>query len=276
VLSIPYMILTVILSLILTSSPLSKLGSWHIFRTVCHYLKKSFPVQHIQNYKISPTNKLQLDGTNLCRENGAKSGALANMSICQKIPATQGIQELASRLHLCIRNGCRHGIDNATKTQAQSDQTQCKIRCLYELRKRVLLQDRPLFHPAVEQHLQETQEQQRTWITHNKKLIAHSARIAAKQVQLQIQHLRKCSPSAAKPYKELLPGKEQTYTDSISSASQLTLPPKNSHGQLCQNPRPKKVLGWSSCHGGYHDFPFLNLNLVILAWRAPIIVYWIC
>jgi hypothetical protein len=46
----------------------------------------------------------------------------------------------------------------------------------------------------VEQHLQETQAQQRTWITHNKPLIAHSARTAAKQAQLQIQQLRKFFP----------------------------------------------------------------------------------
>jgi hypothetical protein len=52
-----------VISLILTHSPLSKLGSWHTFRTVCHYSKKDFPQQLIQNYEISPTNKLQLDCT---------------------------------------------------------------------------------------------------------------------------------------------------------------------------------------------------------------------
>jgi hypothetical protein len=90
-----------------------------------------------------------------------------------------------------IRNGCRHGIDNATKTQAQSDQTQRELRCLYELRERVLPQDRQMFLQSVELHLQESQAQQRTWITHNKPLIVHSTRTAAKQARLQIQQLRK-------------------------------------------------------------------------------------
>jgi hypothetical protein len=66
-----------------------------------------------------------------------------------------------------IRNGCRHGIDNATKSQAQSEQTQREIRCLFELRKRILPQDRAIFHSSVDDHLNETQAQQRTWITQN-------------------------------------------------------------------------------------------------------------
>jgi hypothetical protein len=93
-----------------------------------------------------------------------------------------------------IRNGCRHGIDIATKSQALSEQTQREVRCLYELRERVLPQDRPIFHDSVEHHLQETQAQQRTWITHNKKLIVHSARVAAHQARLCTRQLKRFFP----------------------------------------------------------------------------------
>jgi hypothetical protein len=89
-----------------------------------------------------------------------------------------------------IHNDCRHGIDNATKSQAQSEQTQQEIQCLFELREPVLPQDCAIFHNSVEDHLKETQAQQCTWITHNKKFIAHSARFAAHQASLHIQQLK--------------------------------------------------------------------------------------
>jgi hypothetical protein len=100
-----------------------------------------------------------------------------------------------------ICNGCQHDINNATKTQAQSDLTQRKIRCLYEVRERVLPQDRLIFLPSVEQHLQETQAQQRTWIT----IINRSLLTAQASAVIQIQQQRKFSPIRRKTLSRINP-----------------------------------------------------------------------
>jgi hypothetical protein len=96
-----------------------------------------------------------------------------------------------------IRNGCRHGIDAATLQIAKEEQAHREIRCLYMLRGQVLTQDRVLFRDTVELHLTETTAQLRAWITHNQKLIAHSAKLATIQTRLRIKRLQGFFPPYA-------------------------------------------------------------------------------
>jgi zinc-binding in reverse transcriptase len=93
-----------------------------------------------------------------------------------------------------IRNGCRHGLDAAEQAQLKTDQTHREVRCLYHLRGVVLIQDRLLFRDNVEVHLTDTTAQLRTWLTHNSKLIAHSAKVATAQAALRIKQLRTFFP----------------------------------------------------------------------------------
>jgi hypothetical protein len=58
----------------------------------------------------------------------------------------------------------------------------------------LLPQDTHLFRNTIEMHLSETQAQQRTWITHNKKLVLHSAKISKAQTLLRIQRIKKFFP----------------------------------------------------------------------------------
>ena len=90
-----------------------------------------------------------------------------------------------------IRNGCRHGIDTATKQAAQQEQAHRELRCLYGLRDQVLPQDRALFHDSVDDHLNDSKSQIRTWITHNQKLILHSSKLAKAQAELRTRPLQK-------------------------------------------------------------------------------------
>jgi hypothetical protein len=93
-----------------------------------------------------------------------------------------------------IRNGCRHGIDAATQTQLAQEQIHREVRCLYHLRGVVLTQDRHLFRDTVELHLTESIAQLRTWLTHNAKLISHSAKLATAQAALRIRQLKAFFP----------------------------------------------------------------------------------
>lgn len=96
-----------------------------------------------------------------------------------------------------IRNGCRHGIDAATKQLAQQEQAHRELRILYTFRTQVLQQDRGLFQETIEAHLSETTSQIRTWITHNRKLLLHSVKVAKAQMILNTQHLQSFFPRVA-------------------------------------------------------------------------------
>ena len=93
-----------------------------------------------------------------------------------------------------IRNGCRHGIDAATKQQAKQDQAHRELRCLYLLKPNVLPQDLHFFCSSVEKHLEESTPKICTWIIHHRKLITHSARLANAQARLRIKHLKTFFP----------------------------------------------------------------------------------
>jgi hypothetical protein len=75
-----------------------------------------------------------------------------------------------------LRNGCRHGTDDATKQQAKKDQAHRELRCLYLQRENVLPQDTKLFRETVDIHLLDTTSQIRDWILHNRRLIGLSVR----------------------------------------------------------------------------------------------------
>jgi hypothetical protein len=89
------------------------------------------------------------------------------------------------------RNQSRHGSDAATKAQLLKEQTQREIQCLYLLRDQVLIQDQSLFRTTVQQHLEESVTQQRSWLTHYKKLIVHSVKVAKAQAKLNTHHIQR-------------------------------------------------------------------------------------
>jgi hypothetical protein len=93
-----------------------------------------------------------------------------------------------------ICNGCRHGIDAATQAQVAQEQTHREVCCLYHLQGVVLIQDRHLFRDTVKLHLTESPAQLRMWLTHNAKLIAHSAKLATAQAALRIRQLKAIFP----------------------------------------------------------------------------------
>ena len=96
------------------------------------------------------------------------------------------------------RNGCRHGIDSATKQQASQEQAHRELHCLYSFQHMVLPQDTALFRTSIETHLQESTSQIRTWIIHNKKLITHSVQIAKAQERLHIKRIQSFFPVIGK------------------------------------------------------------------------------
>ena len=104
-----------------------------------------------------------------------------------------------------IRNGCRHGADEAAQQQAKQDQAHRELRCLYELRESTLPQDSHLFRASLDLHLTETIPQIRTWITHNKKLLVHSHKIARQQAILKTHRLQQFFPARAQQSKSILP-----------------------------------------------------------------------
>jgi zinc-binding in reverse transcriptase/Endonuclease/Exonuclease/phosphatase family len=89
------------------------------------------------------------------------------------------------------RNQSRHGTDAQTKAQLLQAQTNRELHCLYLLRDQVLVQDRKIFRATLHQHLDESLQQQRTWITHYKKLIVHSVKVAKAQARLNTHQIQR-------------------------------------------------------------------------------------
>ena len=104
-----------------------------------------------------------------------------------------------------IRNGCRHGIDEVTQQQSKRDQAHRELCCLYALREQVLPQDSHLFRASLDLHLTESVSQIRSWLTHNKKLIVHSNKIAKKQSTLKTHRLQTFFQSRTHQSKSVLP-----------------------------------------------------------------------
>jgi endonuclease/exonuclease/phosphatase family metal-dependent hydrolase len=93
-----------------------------------------------------------------------------------------------------LRNKCRHGHDTATRQQSLHEQTHREIRCLYQMHPYVLPQDRDIFRTSVDEHLLETVPQLRNWITHNRKLIMHSVKVAKEQIKMNTHRLQRFFP----------------------------------------------------------------------------------
>jgi hypothetical protein len=89
------------------------------------------------------------------------------------------------------RNQSRHGSDAATKAQLLKEQTQRELQCLYLLRDQVLIQDQLIFCPTIQQHLEESVPQQCSWLTHYKKLIVHSVKVAKAQAKLKTHQIQR-------------------------------------------------------------------------------------
>jgi hypothetical protein len=107
-----------------------------------------------------------------------------------------------------IRNGCRHGYDEATKAKAKLDQAHREVRALYSFRGQVLPQDLRLFPPSLEDQLQLPVTQLRSWITHNRKLILHSVKQAKDQQKLRIHSLARYFKPKMNPSRSVLPPKD--------------------------------------------------------------------
>lgn len=90
-----------------------------------------------------------------------------------------------------IRNGNRHGTDDATKALATEAQTQRELRMLYLLKEKTLPQDHIFFRTTITEHMKEPTPVIRNWITRHKKLILKSVRTAGKQMQLKTRGLQK-------------------------------------------------------------------------------------
>jgi hypothetical protein len=89
------------------------------------------------------------------------------------------------------RNQSRHGSDAATNAQLLKEQNQRELQCLYLLRDQVLIQDQSIFRPTIQQHVEESVPQQRSWLTHYKKLIVHSVKVAKAQAQLKTHQIQR-------------------------------------------------------------------------------------
>jgi hypothetical protein len=106
-----------------------------------------------------------------------------------------------------IRNGCRHGHDEATKAKAKLDQAHREVKALYSFHGQVLPQDLRLFPSSLEDHLQLTVPQLRSWITHNRKLILYSVKQAKEQLRLRTRSLSQYFTPKTTPSRSILPPK---------------------------------------------------------------------
>jgi hypothetical protein len=137
-------------------------------------------------------------------------------------------------------NGCQHGINNATKTQAQSDQTQCKIRCLYELHEIVLPQNCLIFLQSVEQHLQKHKHSNAHGSgTINRSLLTPHALLQSKR-DYRSNSCGNFSLFAGKTFLTLRTKKstETPRFNTMRIASHFATQP--SHGRQQRNPKPRK------------------------------------
>jgi hypothetical protein len=90
-----------------------------------------------------------------------------------------------------LRNQSWHGPDVSTKAQLLKEQTQRELQCLYLLWNQVLTQDQSILCDTIQHHLEESVAQQRSWLTHYKKLIVHSVKVAKAQAKLQTHQIQR-------------------------------------------------------------------------------------
>ena len=91
----------------------------------------------------------------------------------------------------CLRNKQRHGSDQRAQHQAQLEQARRDVTALYSFQDRVLVQDRVLFGPSLDEHLNQPLSYLKNWLVINKALILHSARTAKAQSKLQTHPIQR-------------------------------------------------------------------------------------
>lgn len=95
----------------------------------------------------------------------------------------------------CSRNSKRHGSDRASTRSSKLAQARRDVSALYELRDKVLPNDRVLFCASLEIHLLQPLTQLQNWLIINKELIRLSVRTAAAQAKAKTKPLRSFFPS---------------------------------------------------------------------------------
>ena len=181
-----------------------KIGLTSFFSTSPPAFSERFPVNDLPQLQLLITQQTAIGWDHFIRGKLSKEWSQAQYSYATRFHLVDASKNWT--VTLCrllanssfklweIRNGCRHGLDAATKQQAKQTQTHRELRCLYLLKPSVLQQDIHLFCDTVETHLKESTPKIRTWIIHNKQLIAHSARLFAAQTRLRIKQMKTFFP----------------------------------------------------------------------------------